>query len=471
MKNEYIPALITGALPVDSGVYKCSPDEAISWRMGSNAVDVELLWLEKGATFSVGYSLNGAGQAQPLRLCNAVADDDLVPRVESTLANVLEMARAGKVPGVSSLERWIHHVVKGFPVRPDVNLAETAPGRARARLSFPRPDIRADKTDAISLLTMPVRADGELPIQAVLDAASEMDAAAHAVAARVGYQLPADSANPDLIMRDISANMRRSVEAVLEIGRALLVLKELCAHGTFGKRLENLAIERGVAARFMSAARKFANVPSSAHLLPRIGSQTKLFELLVLDDGDLEELAETGQTGNLQLDEIDCMSVSELRRKLRERDAQIAAKDAVARKLNNEVFDLRDKIARREQETPPDADPDSDPDAAEAMLDAIRDVKDAALTAQGEIVHVGKMLRDFRESFPGTLAEQTVIATLREIIGAARQVAENLHVMVDASPESVDPDQDEAEFWRNLDQGGVMGSGNDDTEVGDADGN
>ncbi|MGP8484689.1 hypothetical protein ACT2FY_01570 [Paraburkholderia fungorum] len=43
----------------------------------------------------------------------------------------------------------------------------------------------------------------------------EQDALVRATAAKIGYLLPADATDPDLIQRDISANMRRSVEACL----------------------------------------------------------------------------------------------------------------------------------------------------------------------------------------------------------------------------------------------------------------
>ena len=42
------------------------------------------------------------------------------------------------------------------------------------------------------------------------------------------------------IQRDISANMRRSVEACLEVGRGLAVLKAACGHGNFVARLDVL---------------------------------------------------------------------------------------------------------------------------------------------------------------------------------------------------------------------------------------
>jgi hypothetical protein len=154
-----------------------------------------------------------------------------------------------------------------------------------------------------------------LDIVAVAD--QQQNARVRAVALRVGYQLPADAIDPDLIQRDIAANMRRSVEACLEVGRGLAVLKEACPHGQFMARLDVLGIETRVAQRFMQTAVKFSNA-SSTPLLKAAGNQTKLFEMLVLDDEQIDELALEGQTGELKLDDVATMSVKELRSKVRE---------------------------------------------------------------------------------------------------------------------------------------------------------
>lgn len=149
-------------------------------------------------------------------------------------------------------------------------------------------------------------------------AQAQHESAVRAVALQVGYQLPADCIDPDLIQRDVCANMRRSVEACLEVGRGLAVLKQACGHGNFLARLDVMGIPDGVARKFIQAARKFSNRSTSTDLTRAIGSQSKLFELLILDDDQLEELELTGQTGELKIDDIATMSVKELRAALRE---------------------------------------------------------------------------------------------------------------------------------------------------------
>lgn len=180
----------------------------------------------------------------------------------------------------------------------------------------------------------------------------ETDTRVRAVAMHLGYQLPADCTDPDLIQRDISANMRRSVEACLEVGRGLAVLKSACDHGQFAARLDVLGIDKYVASRFMQSAAKFSKLPSNA-TLKAIGNQTKLFEMLVLDDEQLEELELTGQTGELSLDDVATMSVKELRAALREAREEKGAVEKVLADKNTANDKLRAQL-KRIQAAPPD---------------------------------------------------------------------------------------------------------------------
>lgn len=178
--------------------------------------------------------------------------------------------------------------------------------------------------------------------------ARQHEAAVRAVAQSMGYQLPADCTDPDMIQRDISANMRRSVEACLQVCMGLRVLKEACQHGEFVARLEVLCIEHTVAKRFMQAASRFPKGATS-HLLKAASSQSKLFEMLVLDDEQVEELELTGQTGDLSLDDVATMSVKELRKAIREERLEKAATQDLLDKKNKRIDTLeaeRKKLSR-----------------------------------------------------------------------------------------------------------------------------
>ena len=182
-------------------------------------------------------------------------------------------------------------------------------------------------------------------------ATAQQDSAVRAVALQMGYQLPADCTDPDLIQRDIRANMRRSVEACLEVGKGLRVLKEACPHGNFIDRLDLLGIDAGVAQKFMQSAKKFANTSTSRHLtIAAAGSQSKLFEMLILDDAQIEELELTGQTGELALDDVATMSVKELRHAVREAKQEKEATDKLLADKNAKI----DKLSRHIAKSTPD---------------------------------------------------------------------------------------------------------------------
>lgn len=205
-------------------------------------------------------------------------------------------------------------------------------------------------------------------------APADRQAMVRAVALRVGYQLPMEAADADLIQRDIAANMRRSVEACLEVGRGLAVLKAACEHGQFMARLDVLGIEPRVAQRFMASAAKFSNAASTP-LLKAAGNQTKLFELLVLDDDQVDELVLTGQTGELALDDVATMSVKELRAAVREAKEERKAQEDLSAAKSKQIDKLKLQL-KRIQAAPPD----------EVLADLKKEATALAGDAQGLIM-------------------------------------------------------------------------------------
>lgn len=112
---------------------------------------------------------------------------------------------------------------------------------------------------------------------------------------------------------------RRTVEAILETGKRLALLKEQTPHGEFRKRVELLGFSDRTAQRFMQAAAKTAKSANLAVLSTQVKSASAFLELVTHDDDTLENLSE--------LDDIDRMSASQLREALRqsEKDAQFNA--------------------------------------------------------------------------------------------------------------------------------------------------
>lgn len=172
-----------------------------------------------------------------------------------------------------------------------------------------------------------------------LDATSEN---AHALAAQFGYE---GALTVGAVEDEIRHYQRRTAEACFELGKRLLILKELTPHGEFQQRIDLLGIEYRSAARLMSIASKFCK-SANLSLLKASSTQSKLLELLILDDSEIEAL-EAGKTvRGVDLDKIDTMSVRELKAALRDREADLEASRARVTAKETETERLTKELAR-----------------------------------------------------------------------------------------------------------------------------
>lgn len=230
----------------------------------------------------------------------------------------------------------------------------------------------------------------------------------------IGYEFEG-GLNPDLIQRDIAANMRRSVEACLEVGKGLLVLKAACMHGEFLGRLEALNLEATVAKRFMQSARKFSN-GASTHLLEAAGNQTKLFEMLVLDDEQIEELETLGQTGELKLDDVATMTAKELRQAVRFERQEREAVEKLVEVKNKNIDSLEKKVAQIERYTPPQ------------QLGALKNAINAHQAAtRGKLHELHQSIRKYRDLAKELNQDEDLVMALW--VG---ELKHDLQVMLDA---------------------------------------
>jgi len=142
---------------------------------------------------------------------------------------------------------------------------------------------------------------------------------------------------------------QRTAEACLELGKRLVLLKEASLHGEFKPRLELLGIEYAAANRFMAVATKFSKV-ATLQLLKGANNRAKLLELLVLDNEEVAELAETGTVRGMPADKIASMGVRELRTNLRNAFADREANDKLLAIKNAKI----DKLSRHIAKATPD---------------------------------------------------------------------------------------------------------------------
>lgn len=139
----------------------------------------------------------------------------------------------------------------------------------------------------------------------------------------------------------------RTMEACLELGKRLLLLKEMTPHGEFKQRLELMGFADRTARRFMQAALKTSKSATVAVLSKKIDHSGKFLELITLDDEELTELTEGGSARGITLDNISTMSVTELRKALRDAKADTEAKDALLAKKDEKINSLDAELTKR----------------------------------------------------------------------------------------------------------------------------
>ncbi|CBG87714.1 DUF3102 domain-containing protein [Citrobacter rodentium] len=188
----------------------------------------------------------------------------------------------------------------------------------------------------------------------------------------------------DRIVHETRFYMAQSAEAMLEAGKRLIILKENEPHGDFINILENdLGLEPRVARRMMQASVKFlgnSDEPQKRTALTVLG-KTKLYELMVLDDEELDALADGGTVAGATLDDIDRMTSRELKAALREARETNAAQQRVLADKNEKIDALSTKLEKKSRIKPPK--PDEEVKKIRAEVTAIATEAEAAV-----IVHL-----------------------------------------------------------------------------------
>ncbi|WP_105494940.1 DUF3102 domain-containing protein [Escherichia coli] len=163
----------------------------------------------------------------------------------------------------------------------------------------------------------------------------------------------------DRVIHEARFYMAQSAEAMLEAGKRLIILKENEPHGDFTNILENdLGLAPQVARRMMQASVKFlgnGDEQPKRSALSVLG-KTKLYELMVLDDEELDALADGGSIAGATFDDIDRMTSRELRQALREARETNAAQQRVLADKNEKIDSLSTKLEKKSHIQPPEPD-------------------------------------------------------------------------------------------------------------------
>jgi hypothetical protein len=160
--------------------------------------------------------------------------------------------------------------------------------------------------------------------------------------------------NRDRVVQEARFYMSASAEAMLEAGKRLILLKENEPHGDF---IEIVEEKLGMAARtarlMMQAAVRYMSpaLGSNRQALAVLG-KTKMFELMVLGDDEIAELAEGGTIAGMKLDDIERMTSRELKAAIRDLRQDSVAKDSILAAKSKKIDSLETALQRKKSETP-----------------------------------------------------------------------------------------------------------------------
>lgn len=210
----------------------------------------------------------------------------------------------------------------------------------------------------------------------------------------------------DQLIYDVRRRMERSAEDMLEVGRAVLLFREL-PRGRYGEAIKSAGMSMDTARRLAEVALKFLG---NAHRKPLLTlDRSKVYELALLDDSTLDEIA----TDPGKIDAVDRMSVTELKKALREAKNDLQSKDAVIKVVQETNSELLEREISRTRYTPDQA----QQEAAKRQQARLQELQGAALEVITQINVFGGVLAACWEQgeAEGSHAEETAAWLAQQI--------------------------------------------------------
>lgn len=185
-------------------------------------------------------------------------------------------------------------------------------------------------------------ADMAIQEAAARGALEVVEAKATAMAQELGYE---GALTVGTLEDEIRFYQRRTVEAILETGKRLLLLREMLPPGNsqigknaeFEARLELLGFSKSTAYRFMQAAAKTVKSSKLELLSSQVKNASAFLELVTHDDDVLENLSE--------MDDIDRLSASQLRERLRQSEQDVKFANEKRAKADERADKAEKKLA------------------------------------------------------------------------------------------------------------------------------
>jgi len=233
----------------------------------------------------------------------------------------------------------------------------------------------------------------------------------------IQQQFGLESMDPATLEAEIGLWTEHANRALNMVGARLLALRAVSAKGEWQERLSRLRIGERLAARLMAATIKCVGADGKPRekvlQLPR----SKVLELTVLDDDQLEVLEQGGTLSEyaMDLDEIDRMSVTELKARIKDAEQTVQAKQAVIAAKTTELDELKETLYRPFKPSPESAAQTAE---EQKLLDQIRDCVTQAEAAVLQLVPMALRATD------GTLSEACATQGRQSLEYLAQRVAD-----------------------------------------------
>lgn len=222
--------------------------------------------------------------------------------------------------------------------------------------------------------------------------------------------------------------MAATAEAMFELGKRLIQIKENEEHGTFREIVEQrLKVPLRTAQRFMACTLRLSAPVEKAPALALLG-KTKLFELLEESDEAISELAAGGTIAGKAIDDMQAMTSRELRAALVEERKARAAKDKLIAAKDEKLNALAEAEHIRQHGT-----------VNEREVQQILDLQDAGTAAETALMRlvttVDRITREEATAAAGLQARQTLDFVCQRLADLCAQAG----LSADVLGETVEP--------------------------------
>ena len=228
--------------------------------------------------------------------------------------------------------------------------------------------------------------------------------------------------------------MRQTLEGMFELGRVLIIIKEHSDHGRFTDIIvQNFGLHQREAQRLMNATQRFTTpaMQKAQTKLMDLG-KSKLLELLTEEDDELVELAEGGSINGVTLDEVDRMSVRELRTALKTSREETEDARKVSEQKNKKIDELHEKLERTRRQIA-DADPEAVGEELRLNLSAVQ------VSIESEMTKLRPLLDQLTEhgQVNGIDHAPTIVGCLNQIIRNCEYLRESYHLPQESPTDEV----------------------------------